>query len=338
MCAQCNTDEPAIALAVQGVVKQFRDVTAVDHLSFQVRRGEVFALLGPNGAGKTTMVRMLMGLLRPDAGAIRYRLAGATPRWPLATQLGYLPEERGLYQELPILRVLIFFGVLRGMGKASATEAAQEWLERLGLQDQVHHRVDSLSKGNQQKVQFAAAILHRPQFAVLDEPFSGLDPVNQELLLRLIGDLRDEGMTLLLCAHQMSLVERLADEVLLINRGRAVLQGTLADIRQRSAVGHRLRLRVSGHPDLSPLAGHPEIQRLEWEGDELILQLRAPASDGSPGPAPGALNRVLAAVALHIPTTAVVTEAVGLHALFVQAVAGGRIDGEGQPSQRQEAP
>jgi ABC-type uncharacterized transport system ATPase subunit len=131
----------------------------------------------------------------------------------------------------------------------------------------------------------------------------------------------------------MSLVERLADQVLLINRGRAVLQGTLAEIRRRSAVGRRLRLRVSGHTDLSPLEDHPEIQGLEWEGDELILQLRAPAIDAGHGSSSGTSNRILAAVALHIPTMAIVSEAVSLHALFVQAVAAGRIDGEEQPSQ-----
>jgi ABC-2 type transport system ATP-binding protein len=257
-CERVRSKEPGIALTVQGVEKRFRGVTAVDRLSFEVRQGEIFALLGPNGAGKTTLVRMLMGLLRPDAGTIRYQVGGKLSPRPRPPLLGYLPEERGLYQELTVLRVLNFFGELRGMGRARAAGAAREWLERLGLQDRAHDRVDSLSKGNQQKVQLAAALLHRPRLALLDEPFSGLDPVNQELFLHLIRELRDEGLTVLLSAHQMSLVERLADSALLMNRGRALLQGTIEEIRQQSSAGSSLRLRVRGEPDLSRLEGHPD--------------------------------------------------------------------------------
>jgi ABC-2 type transport system ATP-binding protein len=313
--------KPGAALQVHELRKQFRQVTAVDSLSFQVERGEIFALLGPNGAGKTTVVRMLLGIVRPDSGTIAYHLSGEAARWPDAAQLGYLPEDRGLYKDLPIARVLTFFGVLRGMARAAAARAASDWLERLGLADRARERLDSLSKGNQQKVQLAAAVLHRPAFAVLDEPFSGLDPINQELFLHLIRELCRDGMTVLLSAHQMNLVERLADRVLLMNRGRAVLQGTLAEIRQRAGRGHRLRLRLAGPSDLSPLKNHPDIRKIERLEEEVILWSRDAADRQDPSSAPGSLSRVLATIGARLPVAGISSEPISLHDIFVQAVA-----------------
>jgi ABC-2 type transport system ATP-binding protein len=306
-----------VVLQVHEVGKRFRQIAAVDRLSFRVNRGEIFALLGPNGAGKTTLVRMLLGILRPDSGTIAYDLAEGSAHWPDAARLGYLPEDRGLYKDLPILRVLTFFGVLRGMERSAAAEAAGNWLERLGLRDRARERLDSLSKGNQQKVQLAAALLHRPAFAVLDEPFSGLDPVNQELFLDLIRELCRDGMTVLLSAHQMNLVERLADRVLLMNQGRAVLRGTLAEIRQRAGGDHRLRLRLAGPSDLSPLANHPEIRKIERLDDEVVLWLRA-VTDGQ---GLGSLSQVLTSIGGHLPIAAISSEPISLHDIFVQAVA-----------------
>lgn len=296
------------------VEKEFDRVKAVGGLSFDVRAGEIFALLGPNGAGKTTTVRMLTGIIRPDRGTIRYTLAGAQAAWPETAQLGYLPEDRGLYKELPILRTLTYFGVLRGMNRPDATRAAEHWLERLGLGDRAKDKLDALSKGNQQKVQFIASILHRPAFAVLDEPFSGLDPVNQDAFLELIRDLRAEGMTILLSAHQMQLVERIADRILLINRGREVLQGGLEEIRRRGRASNKIILKVTGEPRLSGLAVHPAMESAALTGEGEVTLL---VKDGA------SLSKLLVAAGLAMDITAIHSERTSLHDIYVQAVGDG---------------
>ncbi len=234
------------ALKITGVTKRYRTVTAVDRLSFSVARGEIFALLGPNGAGKTTTVRMIQGILEPDEGTIQFGLEGV--RGHCRPGLGYLPEDRGLYKDQPISRILEFFGRMRGMDRASARREASSWLERFDLLDRRGDKLDTLSKGNQQKVQFAVAILHRPQLAVLDEPFSGLDPVNQDVFLELLGELRESGMTILLCAHQMDLVERCVDRLLILRQGRQVLESTLDSLRARRSGAVRLRISLDGAP------------------------------------------------------------------------------------------
>jgi len=208
-----NSDE---ILKVDSIRKQFGKITAVNNLSFSINRGEIFALLGPNGAGKTTIVRMLMDIIKPDEGIIEFYLnENKNSRIPLASELGYLPEERGLYQEIPIIKTLTFMGVIRGMIKKQAEKSAEEWLEKLELYERKNEKLSTLSKGNQQKVQFISSVLHNPSFAVLDEPFAGFDPINQEAFLMIIKELRDKGTTILLSAHQMHLVERITDRVLI---------------------------------------------------------------------------------------------------------------------------
>lgn len=214
-------------LQIDRVEKRYATVQAVAGLSLDVHAGEMVALLGPNGAGKTTLIRMLVGITRPDAGRILWD--GATAALP-PSALGYLPEDRGLYQDVPVRRTLAYFARLRGVPRAEAERRADAWLERFDLKDRGAERLSALSKGNQQKVQFAAAVLHNPRFAILDEPFSGLDPINQELFLGLVRELRDQGATILFSAHQMSLVERLADRVFVVHRGRELLHGTTADL------------------------------------------------------------------------------------------------------------
>jgi ABC-2 type transport system ATP-binding protein len=235
-------------LEVRAVEKRFATVRAVDGISFDVRAGELFALLGPNGAGKTTLVRMLAGILRPDAGSIRYLLAGRSCDAPDPGALGYLPEERGLYRETEVLDTLAYFGVLRGMGRRAALAAAEAWLERFGLRDRARERVDALSKGNQQKVQLVAAILHGPALGIFDEPFSGLDPINQDLFLDVFAELRAAGTTIVLSAHQLQLVERAAGRLLLVHQGREVLSGTLDEIRRRTGAAslHDIYVRAVG--------------------------------------------------------------------------------------------
>jgi ABC-2 type transport system ATP-binding protein len=296
-------------LRVDAVEKEFDRVKAVDGLSFDVRAGEIFALLGPNGAGKTTTVRMLTGIIQPDRGAIRYTLTGERAAAP--SQLGYLPEERGLYTDQPVLRTLTYFGVQRGMNRPDAARAAGQWLERLGLGDRAQGRLDALSKGNQQKVQFIASILHRPAFAILDEPFSGLDPVNQDAFLDLIRELRADGMTVLLSAHQMQLVERIADRILLIDRGREVLQGSLQEIRQQTRAGNKIILKVAGEPRLSLLAGHPAVERARLTAANEVMLL---VKDGE------SLSELLVLAGEHWEITGIHSEQTSLHDIYVQAV------------------
>ncbi len=210
-------------LSIQSVEKTYATVRAVAGISLDVAPGEIVALLGPNGAGKTTLLRLLVGITRPDRGRILWE---GTEHAPAPGALGYLPEDRGLYQDVPIHRTLSYFARLRGIPGAEAQRLATEWLARLELADRRGEKLAALSKGNQQKVQFAAAVLHRPRFAILDEPFSGLDPLNQELFLDLVRGLRDAGTTVLFSAHQMPLVERLADRVFVMHRGRELLHGT----------------------------------------------------------------------------------------------------------------
>ncbi|HKX31701.1 MAG TPA: ATP-binding cassette domain-containing protein [Blastocatellia bacterium] len=298
-------------LRVDAVEKEFDRVKAVDGLSFDVCAGEIFALLGPNGAGKTTTVRMLTGITRPDRGMIRYALTGEKAAAPAPSQLGYLPEDRGLYKDLPVLRTLTYFGVLRGMNRSDAARAAEQWLERLGLRDRAQDKLDTLSKGNQQKVQFIATILHRPSFAVLDEPFSGLDPVNQDAFLELIRELRRDGMTILLSAHQMHLVERIADRILLINCGREVLKGSLEEIRRQARVGNKIRLKVAGEPSLSIMAGHPAVESAQLtDDDEITLLVRDGAS----------LSELLILAGKHWEITGIRSEQASLHEIYVRAV------------------
>lgn len=217
---------------VERVTKTFAGRRAVDDLSFEVAPGEVFSLLGPNGAGKTTTVRMLIGVIRPDEGRITVSLNGTTTSTLPPALTAYLPEDRGLYREIPVLRTLVYFGQLRGLEKGDATKRALDWLEKVNLLDRKDDRVDALSKGNQQRVQLIASIIHRPKLAILDEPFTGLDPLSQEFFLNLVRELRESDTTIILCAHQMDLVERVADRVLLMNKGREILSGRIDELHR----------------------------------------------------------------------------------------------------------
>lgn len=299
-------------LTVRDVTKTYADVRAVDGVSFAVGRGEIFALLGPNGAGKTSLVRMLLGILGPDGGEIEYQLADK-PAWPDPSALGYLPEDRGLYKDIPVLRTLVYFGVLRGMRRADARAAALKWLDHLALGDRAHVKLDALSKGNQQKIQFISAVLHRPAFVVLDEPFSGLDPLNQELFARVIRGLRDDGMTVLLSAHQMQLVEKLADRVLLMNHGKEVLSGTVAEMRQKTGAVSRLGLHVRGNADPKLFDNHPAVVGVESNGNgTLTLLLREGA----------VLSDLLIRAGTRMEVLEVHSEKLTLHDIYVQALGG----------------
>ena len=300
---------------IRDVVKTYTTVRAVDGVDFQVRRGEIFALLGPNGAGKSTLVRMMMGIIQPDEGAIRYRIdsrdssEGPTV-WPSPDQLGYLPEDRGLYRDLNIARTLSYFGQLRGMTRADADRAAGEWLEKIGLADRRKEKLRQLYKGNQQKVQLASAVLHRPAFAVLDEPFSGLDPINQELLIDWLRELRDQGTTILLSAHQMNLVEKLADRVFLMSRGREVLSGTLDQVRRRIQGALTLTLTHDDGEAIDWLEQVEGVVEVERHGDSTRLLL----DHDTP------LSGLLRLIGERLDVRAIKTEQLSLHDIYVRAL------------------
>lgn len=211
------------------ICKNYDDFVAVDNLSLVIHPGEVYGLIGPNGAGKTSTLRMMIGITIPDSGMVS--LFGEPFRRAHTERLGYLPEERGLYKKMKVLDQLVFLGQLKGMSAHDAAQRAGQWCERLGLKEWTGKKVEELSKGMQQKVQFIGALVHDPQFVVMDEPFSGLDPSSAVVLKDAFLDLKKEGKTLLFSTHRMDTAERLCDSICLINRGRAVLEGDLAKIR-----------------------------------------------------------------------------------------------------------
>ena len=241
-------------IQVQGLVKRYGDVVAVDHLSFEVEQGEMFGLLGPNGAGKTTTIRVVMDILQPDEGTVQ--VLGQPPGQANA-RVGYLPEERGLYRNLKVLDNLVYLAELKGVSRSSARERAMHLLERIQLEEWASRKVRDLSQGMQQRLQFVASLIHDPKVIFLDEPFQGLDPVNVERIKEFMAELHREGKTIILSTHQMSMVEALCDRILLIHQGRAVLYGPLAEIKQQYAP-HAVRVRAPLIP--SDLPGVVEVE------------------------------------------------------------------------------
>jgi ABC-2 type transport system ATP-binding protein len=232
------------AVKLESVTKRFNTLTAVENLSFSIAEGHVFGLLGPNGAGKTTSLRMLMRVLIPDEGSIEVLGKAADDRTP--DSIGYLPEERGLYPRMKIREVLIFFGALKGLSEAEANQRARQWLERLDLSEWAEKKINDLSKGMQQKVQFIAAVLHRPPILILDEPFTGLDPVNAALIKDIMLELRSQGSTIILSTHRMEQVEMMCDSICLIHHGRPILSGELKAIK-RSFGKNTVRIEYAGN-------------------------------------------------------------------------------------------
>src|SRR3954467_6646654 len=221
----------ANTLELRNVTKRYDKFVAVNDLSISIEKGSVFGLLGPNGAGKTSTIRMMMGITMPDSGEVM--VFGEPFRRELLNRIGYLPEERGLYKKMKIVDQLIFLAELKGVPAAEAAKRARAWCERLDLTTWVEKKVEELSKGMQQKIQFVASILHDPEFIVMDEPFAGLDPVNSKLLIDVLLDLKRAGKTILFSTHRMDQVERLCDSICLINRSQAVLEGDLKQIKSR---------------------------------------------------------------------------------------------------------
>lgn len=218
-------------LRVTDLRKEFDTVVAVDGISLEVRRGELFGLLGPNGAGKTTTIRTVLNIIKPNRGEITFDGNPFTREtW---NAIGYLPEERGLYRKSRILNTIVYFATLKGVDAETARSRALSWLERFGLGDRFNDKVEELSKGNQQKVQLISSLIHEPSLLVLDEPFSGLDPVNQVLLKDVLMDLRKKNIAIIFSTHQMEQVEKMCDTICLINKGKIVLEGSLRQVKQQ---------------------------------------------------------------------------------------------------------
>ncbi len=260
-----------MSLVIDGLRKRFRDVVALDGLTLSAPRGHIFGFLGANGAGKTTTMRIALGVLRADAGSIRW---DGVPHEALRRSTwGYLPEERGLYPRMTVGEQLVYFAGLYGLPRDLAAREALAWLTRFRVPEFAERRAEELSKGNQQKVQFLAAVLHDPEVLLLDEPFTGLDPVNVALLREALLELRDRGKTIVLSTHQMETVEAMCESVAIVDRGRVVVGGTLAEVK-RSTGRRMVVLSVEGDHRLSWLAGvpgarvlRPGIERAEIELD-----------------------------------------------------------------------
>ncbi|MFY9385144.1 MAG: ATP-binding cassette domain-containing protein [Dethiobacteria bacterium] len=297
-----------LILKVKDLAKSFGAKKAVDRISFGVPRGEIMGLLGPNGAGKTTAIRMIMGILPPDAGEIGFNFNGHFQ--PLdKSKIGYLPEERGLYEDVKVADNLVYLAGLKGKPAGEARREAQQWLERLDLVSYADQKLEKLSKGMQQKVQFVASILHRPPLVLFDEPFTGLDPVNQDFFKEIIRELRAGGTTILLSAHQMNLVEELCDSIFLINHGREVLSGKLQEIKE-SYKENIVELRYDPAEDGSFLKMIPGLRILQEQPGLAVMRYH-----GSAG-----INALLQELGSRLTISAITVEKPPLHEIFVETV------------------
>ena len=272
-----------MTLEINGLRKRFGTVQALDGVSFTVKPGEVFGFLGSNGAGKTTTMRIVLGLLHADEGSVTWKGTPAS-EWPRVTW-GYMPEERGLYPRMPVLEQLVFFASLYGVPPARATHDAQEWLRRFRIGDYADRTAESLSKGNQQKVQFIATVLHDPDVLIMDEPFTGLDPVNAAMLRAAFLEMRDQGKTLIFSTHQLDTAEALCETVAIIDHGRVVTGGPTREVRR--STGHRVvRVATATDGDGAWLSSLPNVTvtrpgedftelRVEGGGDPQAVLLAA---------------------------------------------------------------
>lgn len=298
-------------LKVSSLSKNYKNVKAVQDISFSIDQGDIFAFLGPNGAGKTTTLRILLDIIKPESGQIEWNLKGKLNSFPSAEQIGYLPEERGLYPDIPIIRSLVYLASIRGMEPSKAKSSAYEWLERLELADRAKEKLQALSKGNQQKIQFIASILHKPDFAILDEPFSGLDPLNQEKFIDYIKEINKEGTTILLSAHQMSLIEKIANKVFLINGGQEIYNGSLSGIYDTFGESNIIDLAFKSSVDeklFQALTGVESVSRIDDYSVKLIFGKKTE------------LKKVLSELSAFDGLSNITSHKPGLHEIFLQLV------------------
>lgn len=264
-----------MSLIIDSVSKRFGEVQALDAVSLEMRPGEVFGLLGANGAGKTTAMRIVLDILRPDSGTIMWN--GKLNTEASRGTWGYLPEERGLYAKMKVLDQLVFFAKLHGVAAKDAERETRDWLERFRIPEYADRRAEQLSKGNQQKIQFIAAILHDPDVLLMDEPFTGLDPVNAALLKEAFLEMRDRGKTLVFSTHQMETVEELCQSIAILDRGRVVVGGAVAEVR-RSTGRQVVRLAVKGDSEMDWLATLDGV-RITRRGQDYVEAVVAQGHD-----------------------------------------------------------
>ncbi len=297
-------------LSVNNVTKRYRTVTAVDAISLDIQPGKIQALLGPNGAGKSSLVRMLVGLTHPDEGEIVVENNGQTIDLTYH-DFAYLPEDRGLYQDRSILDNLNYIASLRGLKLSDIRGDIDSWLARFELTDRKDEPLRQMSKGNQQKVQLIATLLHDPQLVILDEPFSGLDPVNQEHVLTVLSELRERGKTVVLSAHQMALVERLADTMLLMNKGRAVAQGSLQEIRNTLLPEPVYRVTTNAQLAMENWAAVEQVDSVHKVNDEQVELTFNKDAD---------IEQLWPQLAQQVPIKAFAPIQPGLHDLYLDTI------------------
>ena len=260
--------ESDITLCVDGVTKRFGDFTAVEDLSFNVRAGRVFGFLGPNGAGKTTTIRMIVGITAPDEGTIK--LFGQRMSSEMQNHIGYLPEERGLYKKMKIVDQLRYFAALKNISGAEAEKRIDFWLDRMNLSEWKKKKTTDLSKGMQQKIQFIATVLHDPDLLILDEPFSGLDPINVEFMIDVLSEFKTQDKTIIFSTHLMETAERLCNDILLINKSRKVISGSLREVKG-SFSKNLIALRAMGGETV--LADRTLVANIVEHSDEKEIEL-----------------------------------------------------------------
>jgi len=295
------------ALLIDNVCKSFGDVRAVDELSVSVPTGCIYGFLGPNGAGKTTTLRMIMDILRPDSG--RIDVLGGGSGGAAKERIGYMPEERGLYRKMTVAKALAYFGEIKGLSSGQALRRAPQWLERMDLSDWADKKVEELSRGMHQKLQFAVTCINAPDLLILDEPFSGLDPVNLDLLKDIILAMRSDGKTVVFSTHVMHEAERLCEYILLINEGRAVLNGTLDEIRSQRST-HAVSAELQG--DTSFVEALPMVRTVQRDGNRMNVEL---AEDADP-------QEFLQAIVSRTKVLAFEVKVPSLHEIFVSLVGG----------------
>ncbi|HKB86493.1 MAG TPA: ATP-binding cassette domain-containing protein [Ignavibacteriaceae bacterium] len=260
------------ALEVRDLSKSFDTLKAVDDVSFSVPEGSVFGLIGRNGAGKTTTIRMMMNIYLPDSGEVILR--GSKIGQEFKDKVGYLPEERGLYKKMKVMETLLFFAELKGKTGREVEDKANEYLERFDLTDRKNSKLEDLSKGNQQKVQFITTILHDPEFIILDEPFSGLDPINTNLLKEIILELKKKEKVIILSTHLMDFAERMCDHIAMIDEGKIILHGNLEEIKK--SFGQR-NVTISHTGDISFVKSYPFIEKFESFGNVTSIRVKNPS-------------------------------------------------------------
>ena len=304
-------------LEIQDVVKKFASTLAVAGVSCEVRQGEIMGVLGPNGAGKTSLIRMIMDINAPDSGSINFNFQnGSGDNWQ--ESIGYLPEERGLYKNASVKDILAFLGGLKGLEKKVAQNRGKEWLEKFGLLDNYRDKIEELSNGMAQKVQFATCVLHEPELLILDEPFSGLDPVSQDLMKEEIRNLARKGTAIMLSSHQMNLVEEVCDRIFLMDKGSKVLYGDLEDIKNEYG-NYRVKLTTADSRRLETfLSNNPRIHsfrqnKINWN---ILLENEV-------GPA-----EFIAILPEDLSITEISITRISLHDIFVRVARGGLLDAE----------